>query len=131
MARECDRLSGAWWPLAFARIELPSGVAVRAGVGRKFSRSQALNLTVISLDFLWKMCAGMPLVFSLTILDGFVLSAGSVLGRLGGRDAGGARELDVPTPFVLEGNDEDPGSLGLDEPGSLDECPLLEECLDG
>ena len=133
VAREWDRLSGAWCPLALARIELPSGVAVRAGVGLNLSLSHALNLSVMSLDFVWKMWRGMPFVLSLTILDGFGLSAGSVLGRLGGRATGGAREPDAPAPFVLEGNDEDEDpNLGLEELWSLDdECPLLDECLDG
>lgn len=103
--------------MALARIELPSGVAVRAGVGLNLSLSQALNLSLTSFDFVSKMCGGMPLLLSLTILDGFGLSTGSVLGRLGGRATGGASELDVPAPFVLEGNgdDDDDPSLGLEE----------------
>ena len=106
--------------MALARIELPSGVAVRAGVGLNLSLSQALNFSVMSLDFVWKTWRGMPFVLNLTILDGFGLSAGSVLGRLGGRAPGGARGPDVPAPFVLEGSkeeedDDDDPSLGLEE----------------
>lgn len=121
--------------MVLARIELPSGVAVRAGVGLNLSLSQALNRSVISLDFVRNIWRGMPLVLSLTILDGFAFSAGSVLGRLGGRATGGARELDEPAPFILEGSDDDADEddpiLGLEELCSLDECILLDECLGG